>query len=89
MRFILLSIRDRAADAFDRPFCAVSVSSGIRSFADAINGADPSSPLALHPEDFDLYHLGVFHDHNGSFDLLPSPVQVAIGKDLARPRNGG
>lgn len=85
MKYVLLSVRDRAADAFDRPFSAVSVNVAIRSFSDEINNATGNHPFALHPEDFDLFHLGFFHDDHARFELLDHPLQIAIGKDLRRP----
>ena len=83
MKYVLMSVRDRAADSFGTPFCIPSVGAGIRSFNDAINNtADPANTMAVHPEDFDLYHLGFYTDQHASFELLPNPVQIAIGKDV-------
>lgn len=76
----VLAIRDRAADCFGQPIFVTSTGTGIRSFADAINGGDPT--LSAHPEDFDLYELGVWSDQDGHFTQDKNPLQVAIGKDL-------
>lgn len=88
MIYKVLAIRDRAADVFAQPIFAASVGAVIRGFSDQINGADPnSSVLSVHPEDFDLYELGEFDDGFARFVLLDPPRQVAIGKDLVRPKN--
>lgn len=78
------SVRDRAIDAFGQPFCVTAVGSAIRSFTDEVN--NPKSDLvAKHPDDFDLYLLGTFNDESAKFDLLDSPRQIAVGKDLKLP----
>lgn len=76
----VLAIRDRAADCFGQPIFVTSTGAGIRSFSDAINGGDKT--LSAHPEDFDLYELGVWSDSDGHFTQDANPLQVAIGKDL-------
>lgn len=83
-RLVMCSIRDRIAVVFDRPFFAVSTGSALRGFGDAVNHSDPSSPLALHPDHFDLFHLGFFDDAHATFELLDRPVQLATGTELKR-----
>lgn len=83
MKYVLCSVRDRAADTFGIPFSSASIGTAIRGFNDAINNTgDPSNTMAQHPEDFDLFHLGFFHDNHARFELLEHPLQVAIGKDV-------
>lgn len=81
-KLIVLSVRDRAADVFGRPFFAPSIGSAIRSFSDYINDTKEQSEMQKHPEDFDLYHLAEFDDETGVFECLPKPKQIAIGKDV-------
>lgn len=82
MKMIVLAVRDRAADAFGRPFYNFNRGSAIRNFGDEINRQHEENPMASHSEDFDLYELGEFNDNDGSFKLHERPVQIAIGKDL-------
>lgn len=85
MRLIVCSIRDRAADVFGQPFYVAALGQAVRSFADEVNRPDEKNTIWRHPEDFDLYELGVFDDASGVFDPSTSgPRQVAIGKDLKR-----
>lgn len=77
----VLSVRDRAANAYGRPFFTASVGQAIRSFSDVINGKDDSE-IQRHPGDFDLFHLGQFDDETGNFLQYPAPKQIAVGKDL-------
>lgn len=82
MKLQIFSVRDIAADVYDRPFFAVSIGAARRGFGDAVNTKD--NPLAAHPEDYELYHLGIFDDNAATFDLLPRPQQIATGSELVR-----
>lgn len=81
MKYTVCAIRDRAADVFSQPFFVASTGQAIRSFGDAVNGDAKDSAVCQHPEDFDLYFLGLFNDEDGSFICEP-PKQIAIGKDM-------
>lgn len=84
MIYIVLSVRDRAADCFGQPFFSVSKGGAIRGFGDEVNRKAENNALASHPEDFDLYELGTFDDQTATFACLDKPRQVAVGKDLVR-----
>ncbi|WNK14716.1 MAG: nonstructural protein [Microvirus sp.] len=79
MKYIAVSVRDRAADIFGSPAFVPNLGSAIRAFGDAVNGKD--SDLSKHPEDFDLYVIGNYDDENGALESS-DPKQVAIGKDM-------
>lgn len=79
---VVCAVRDRALDAFMQPFFAPSVGIAVRSFGDEVNRAE--SPMAAHPDDYDLYQLGTFDDATGRFAVGDGPRQVAIGKDVRR-----
>lgn len=85
MKYVIMAVRDRAADVFAQPMFFNAVGSAVRSFSDAVNGNDQNSAVCQHPEDFDLYQLGVYNDEDGSFECHV-PKQVAIGKDLKVPK---
>lgn len=83
MKYVICTVRDRAADAFGQPFFSQSLGTAIRGFNDAINNStDPNNMMCAHPEDFDLFHLGFYVDQHATFELLDRPLQVAIGKDV-------
>lgn len=84
MRLAVLAIRDRAANAFDRPMFFTSLGAALRAFGDEINRVDLNNNLNKHPEDFDLYHLGEYDDENASFTMNAQPKQIGIGKDFYR-----
>lgn len=76
MKLQIMSIKDRALDAFMRPFYAQTVGQGTRMFEDLIN--EPGSDLNKHPEDYDLYHLGEWNDHNGLTENRKDSTDAAI-----------
>ena len=80
-KLVIVSVRDRAADAFGRPAFVPSRGVAIRSFGDELNRAAPDNQMHTHPEDFDLYELGEFDEQSGVF-TTHMPTQIAVGKDL-------
>jgi len=84
MQFYVMSIRDIAVDAYGRPFCAVKVEAGKRDFGDLINQAAPDNKFHLHPEHFELFHLGMFDDETGKFNTFEHPRSVVLGTELVK-----
>lgn len=80
MKMIVCSIKDRAADAYGRPFYVPAVGVAIRSFQDEVNRAADDSQIYQHPEDFDLFELGEFDDATGLFLLFDNPKLLMLGK---------
>lgn len=78
----IVSVRDRAADAFGRPIFVHSIGQAIRSFQDEINRVGDNNDMHKHPEDYDLYHIGTFDDNNARIESFDRPIQIAIGNQL-------
>lgn len=75
----VMSLFDKKARAFNRPFFVAHVDLGVRSLAGEVNqqaSATPPSELARFPEDFALYTLGTFDDGTGHFQLTATPTIV-------------
>lgn len=69
MKQAVVSVLDRAAAIFGRPFFVAAVGQATRSFSDEVNRKDADrSEMARHPDDFDLYLVGWFDDTTGSFE---------------------
>jgi len=85
MQMQIVAIHDRAADAFGRPIFVNSLGQAIRSFQDEINRPGDNNEMNKHPDDFDLYHLGLYDDNTGRMISLDEPKQIAIGKQLKTP----
>jgi hypothetical protein len=82
MKLVIVSIKDRAADAYGRPAYVATEGVAIRQFSDEVNRASEDNQIYVHPDDFDLYYLGTFDDNTGAFDLLASPKQICLGKQV-------
>lgn len=81
MKLFVLTVRDRSADCFGQPSYHTSIGAAVRSFGDEIKRKDDNNVMYRHPEDFDLYQIGVYDDNTGFIECLPQPKQVAVGKD--------
>jgi hypothetical protein len=79
---IIVSVKDRAAGAFGRPFFVPSVGIAIRSFADEVNRQADDNQMNKHPDDFDLYDLGTYDDETGIITCHPAPVELAQAKQV-------
>ncbi len=82
MLMVVMSVKDRAAEAFARPMFVPSVGVGIRAFTDEVNRSSDDNQMFAHPDDFDLYELGKFDDSTGLFDLMEIPKLLSRGKDI-------
>lgn len=80
MKYLLISIKDRAVNAF-QPLASVRAKGeAIRSFQDALNNPQ-NAQIHAHPDDFDLYLIGTFDDETGKIESN-EPEQLALGKQL-------
>ncbi|AXH77395.1 MAG: nonstructural protein [Microviridae sp.] len=82
MRHFVVSVRDSAADVYNRPFFVPHRNVAVRDFTDEVNREDPTNPLNKHPGDFDLYLLGEFDDNTGLIHQEPTPTGLVRGKDV-------
>lgn len=77
----VITVRDIKADAFGNPVFSPSTGVAIRSFADEINKGD-GNPFAMHPEDYELLHLGTWDPSTAEFQLFDKPKQLQLGSNL-------
>lgn len=78
----IVAVKDRAVDAFNRPFYVPTIGAATRSFTDEVNRNE--SEMQAHPEDYDLYDMGTFCDQTGTF-LPPEggvPRVISRAQDL-------
>lgn len=78
----VVSVKDRAADVFNRPFFVPHRNVAVRDFTDEVNRAAPDNQLNKHPDDFDLYILGTFDDNTGAFLMEDAPTVLVRAKDV-------
>lgn len=75
----IVTIRDRAVDAYGQPIFVQALGQAMRSFSDEINSKE--STLNKHPDDYDLYHIGDYDQDTGL--ITPKqPEMIAVGKNL-------
>jgi hypothetical protein len=81
MILFVVSVKDRAADVFNRPFFVPHRNVAVRDFTDEVNRVAGDNQLNKHPDDFDLYLLGEFDDARGV--VLNNEPQVLVrAKDV-------
>lgn len=83
MKYKIVCVRDRVADAFSVPQFVLNLGAAIRGFGDEVrrpHSDERPNALNQHPEDYDLYVLGEFDD-DGAVFTTAAPKQIAIGKD--------
>lgn len=78
----VVSVKDRAADVFNRPFFVPHRNVAVRDFTDEVNRSAVDNPLNKHPDDFDLYILGTFDDNTGAFVMEDVPTVLVRAKDV-------
>lgn len=77
----IVVVRDIKADVYGVPMFVASLGAAIRSFGDEVGKTD-GNPFALHPEDFELYHVGEYDEVSCVFDLLKVPKQIAVASNF-------
>lgn len=82
MLLYIVSVKDRAADVFNRPFFVAHRNVAVRDFTDEVNRVAADNQLNKHPDDFDLYLLGQFDDSNGAFIREGQPTVLVRAKDV-------
>lgn len=78
----VVSVKDRAADVFNRPFFVPHRNVAVRDFTDEVNRVAADNQLNKHPDDFDLYLLGTFDDNTGTFSMEEQPLVLVRAKDV-------
>ena len=80
MKYIY-AVKDLAVQAFGQPFTTRSPGEALRSFKDEVNRKGPEANIAAHPEDYELHHIGTYHEATGLIE--PCEVELtARAKDL-------
>lgn len=86
-RMFVVAIYDIGVGAFLRPWYVRSQGEALRSFTDEVNRRATETnpaPMAAHPEDYQLFYLGMFDDEAGKFQLPPNPEKLADAASLVQ-----
>ncbi len=74
MEMKVFSIYDMKTEVYSKPFFCLTTGEAIRTFTDAVN--EPNSPFNRHPEDFNLFEIGVFDDGAA---VIKGDVPLSLG----------
>lgn len=80
MKHIICSIYDSATQAYMRPFTAQTEGQAIRMFED--EAMRPESEIGKHPEDYALFKIGEFNDHEGLI-ISCNPTSLRRAHEIA------
>lgn len=81
MKMLVVTVYDRASEAFNMPQFVPTAAAAIRGFAAEVNN-EQNRMLNEHPEDFDLYRLGTFDQSTGLIEVDNAPSVIARAQDL-------
>lgn len=80
MNLVIVAVKDRAADAFMRPFFVPTTAMAVRSFMDEVQREAADNQLFHHSDDFDLYEIGIFDDSTGRIVSHDDMKVLMLGK---------
>lgn len=83
MKYLMVCVRDSAADVFGVPNFVLSKGAAVRSFSDEVNRKAEGNAFNAHPEDFALFYVGTYDDEACLFDPV-QPEQLVRGVDAFR-----
>lgn len=73
----ICAVFDKKTGLYDRPFPVRHVGEAVREWD--IVRKNPETKFGKNPEDFDLMHIGTFHETKGTFTNLSSPLTLQSG----------
>jgi len=76
---IICAIKDGAVDAYETTFEVRAQGEALRMFLDEVQ--NPQSRIHRHPEDFELYKIGMFDEQSGELQGM-KPERIARAIDL-------
>lgn len=81
MKFQIIVTRDIVANVYSNMMQVPHIGGAIRAFGDECRRKEPGNPLAMHPEDYELWHVGEYDDDLGSGTWFPleDRKQLAVG----------
>jgi hypothetical protein len=85
MIHVVVSVKDKVAEAFLPPMVFQNVPMALRALRDA--AVDGTHMFARNKRDYSLYRLGSFDDTNGIISVLPEP-EFVVSVDGMFPPEG-
>lgn len=76
MKYLLVSIYDKAVETYGRPFCVRTPNEAIRIVSQEANRKSDENQLHTHPKDYVLHHVGEWDDETGNLTGLERPERI-------------
>lgn len=76
------SIRDSKGEVFHPPFYKKTHGEAERDFTSLVR--DDKSQVGSYPDDYDLYHVGMWDDQSGKFSPLDTPQHIVKAVQLLK-----
>jgi len=83
MKTVVVSIRDVKGETYAQPWFTHTAAVAVRHFTDIVNNPEKGGTIYSHPEDFQLYEIGIWDDIDGkiySHDIPKHLVSAASVK---------
>lgn len=74
---LLVAVYDKKIGLFDPPVPVRHIGEAIRMFADIKK--NPDTKFGMHPEDFDLFQIGVYDEPSGTVENLQPHIHLESG----------
>lgn len=87
MKMIICSVYDKATEAYMRPFVAQTAGQAVRMFADECE--NPDAPMNKHPEDYAIFQVGEWTDHDGRITPCEPRCLARAHELLAKAKKDG
>lgn len=82
MEMKVFAVFDIKAKAYMQPFFGGNAGSAMRAFGDEV--VKDGSPIGRHPEDYQLFELGLFNDNTGVLSGLPNAKVLCTALDFVK-----
>lgn len=76
MNYVIVCVRDIKSEVYGKPFYVRSLGEAARSFEDEINRKDEQNMMYNHPQDFQLFEMGVYDDNDGQFVFVSKVPRI-------------
>jgi len=76
----VFTVYDSKVGCYLQPFFSPTEGSAIRAFTDCLS--DATHPFSRHPEDYTLFDLGAYDDHNAMFITHETPRSIVKASEL-------
>lgn len=86
MNLVIVCIKDLKGENYSQPWFVSTAASAVRSFTDLINNPEKSQTMFDHPQDFQLFEMGVFDDNTGVFQTHPIPKHLVSGESVKKEK---